>query len=314
MIRQTLTLLEFYEQVYFPARLARRSKATDTQMRLTIKRLEQYAGRKLNISEICEEMLDGFKVWRKCSGATVNKDLRHVRALCNLAVRRRHRADQLYLDFEPVVEDEPEAWSFAEVSRILASCRQEKGSICEIPADDWWTAQQLTILNVGSRITATMKTPVAKYDRSTGTLRIQGRNQKQKKGQVEVLHETVVAALDRILLGFPPRELLFPWPYDQNVDQWPALNNAYRRILARAGLPTTDKDLFHKMRRTNATYVTAAADEETAKKQLGHSTVAVTQRYIDKAKLPARKTATDLLPWDLLAIKRDTDRQLRLFD
>jgi hypothetical protein len=314
MIRATYGVLEFYEQFYLPGRLSRRSPLTDQQMRLSIARIEQYALalsiERLTIDGVDDLLIDGFKAWRKASAATVNKDLRHLRALVNYARRRKFRADQLDFDFEPVIEDEPEAWSTEEFSRILSACRQEEGQICGIAAPAWWTAHQLVILNTGARISAVMKTLASAFDPATGALRITGRVQKQKKGQADVLHPITQRALRKIVTPARDGGLLFPWPFDQNQPQWPALINAYRRILARAGLPTTAKDLFHKLRRTNGTYVTAAADPETARAQLGHSTVWVTRRYIDPTKIK-RKTATDLLPWHEIAA--DDDRQLRLF-
>jgi integrase len=333
MIRQTYETLDFYEQFYYPANLAEKSPASDVQMRLSIKRLGEYALELLSIETLTIDgiddlMIDGFKGWRlkggrlkgtgrPLSSATVNKDLRNIRALVNFAVRRRQRAAQIDFDFMRETEDEPEAWSIDEFRRILGSCREERGEICGIPACDWWPAQQLTILNTGARITAVMLTPLEAFDPTTGALRIAGSVQKQKKGQADVLHQIVSAALRRIVLPFEPRQLLLPWPYDQNVEQWPALIAAYRRILARAGLPTTSKDLFHKLRRTCGTYVTAAADEETARKQLGHSTVRVTKKYIDKTKVRRTPTATDLLPWHDIAEEiapASLDGQLRLFD
>lgn len=317
MIRATYSLSEFYQQFYYPARLARKSPRSDEQMRLSIRRIEQYALEQLSIERLTIDgiddlMVDGFKAWRRGSAATLNKDLRNLRALTNWAKRRKQRADQLDFEFERVTTDEPEAWSFEELSAILRSCRQERGTIEGLPARLWWPAQQLVILNTGARISAVMLTPLTAFNRTTGVLRIAGAHQKHKHGQADALAPIVLAALFAIIDGFAPRGLLLPWPYDQNQDQWPALIHAYRRILARAGLPTTSKDLFHKLRRTNATYVTAAADEETARKQLGHSTVKVTRGYLDQTKIK-RKSASELLPWHQLEPAAN-DRQLRLFD
>jgi hypothetical protein len=54
-----------------------------------------------------------------------------------------------------------------------------------------------------------------------------------------------------------------------------------------AGLPHGQYDLFHKLRRTNATAVCEAAGEEATMRQLGHSSMSVTRRYIDTSKLSA---------------------------
>lgn len=306
--RPGITFSRFVAEVYHPARLTRRSKGHATQIELTVRRFLEFAGDP-EIDRIDEATIDGFKVWRKASAATVNKDLRNLRAILNLAKRRKYRTDEVAIEFEPTVEDPVEAWSVEQFCRILASCRRETGDICGIPADRWWAAQQLVILNVGARISAVMQARMDDLDWERSLLRIRGSTQKHRRGQIDPLHPKTMAAL--VEIASPTRELLFPWPYDRNVIQWPSLIHHYRRILARAGLPTTAKDLFHKLRRTNATFICAAADEETARRQLGHSSVEVTRRYLDPTKISKRRTAAELLPWDQVASQ--PERQLRLF-
>lgn len=306
--RPGIRFSRFVAAVYHPARLTRRSKGHATQIDLTVRRFVEFAGDP-DIDRIDESTIDGFKAWRKASAATVNKDLRNLRAILNLARRRKYRADEVAIEFEPTVEDPVEAWSVEEFCLILASCRQETGEICGIPATRWWTAQQMVILNVGARISAVMQARMDDLDWERSLLRIRGSTQKHRRGQIDPLHPKTMAALAQI--ATPARELLFPWPYDRNVIQWPSLIHHYRRILARAGLPTTAKDLFHKLRRTNATFICAAADEETARRQLGHSSVEVTRRYLDQTKISTRQTAAELLPWDQVASQ--PERQLRLF-
>jgi hypothetical protein len=196
-VTSTLRLLEFYEDVYCPGR-SRRSWATDVQMRLTIARFKQLVG-DLGVNDICDEHIDQFKRRRQpCSIATVNKDLRNLRAILNFAVRRKYRELPLSIEFEREYLDSKDAWSFDEVRLILASCREQKGKICGIPAADWWTAQQLLILNTGARISAVMQTPWTNYSSQSRVVRIPANVQKHKKDHVEIVHPAVAAALDRI--------------------------------------------------------------------------------------------------------------------
>ena len=75
-----------------------------------------------------------------------------------------------------------------------------------------------------------------------------------------------------------------------------ALERRYRKILKRAGLPSGARDLFHKIRRTNATYTADSAGEEAAQKQLGHSHIGLTRKsYIDP-RLLKRDQNADALP------------------
>jgi hypothetical protein len=299
----TLRLLEFYEGVYLEAR-SRNSWKTDVQMRCSIRRFKELVG-DLAIKDICDEHIDTFKRKRRpCAVPTLNKDLRNLRAILNLAVRRKYRATPLYIEMERECLDTKPAWSFEEVRRILASARQAKGKICDIVAADWWEALLLFILNTGLRIDTVMRTPRDHFDPQTQVVRIPAALQKHKKEHAQVLHPSVAAAIVRLSkTSRPLRKWLFPWPIksDGHRKSWQKLEVHYRKILVRAGLPATRTDLFHKLRRTNATFITAASSEEVARNQLGHSALSVTRRYIDRTKVTLR-TGTDLLPWEQLAL------------
>ena len=69
------------------------------------------------------------------------------------------------------------------------------------------------------------------------------------------------------------------------------LTAGLKRILTRAGLPTSERDLWHKIRRTFATQVNAKAGIAMAQTLLGHSSPAITQRYIDPTQCPENNQA-----------------------
>jgi hypothetical protein len=212
--------------------------------------------------------------------------------------------------------DTKPAWSFEEVRRILASAREQKGKICGIVAADWWEALLLFILNTGLRIDTVMRTPRDHFDPQTQVVRIPAALQKHKKEHAQVLHPSVATAIVRLSkTSRPLRKWLFPWPIksDGNRKAWQKLEVAYRKILLRAGLPATRTDLFHKLRRTNATFITAASSEEVARNQLGHSALSVTRRYIDRTKVTLR-TGTDLLPWEQLALPAPEHPEVQKID
>jgi len=316
MIQALVTLTHFYENTYFPAKLARKSHRTDKQMRLTIRRFEQFANRELLIDEVCDDMIDGFRIWRKkpdgkaVSAATLNKDLRQINALVNFACRRKKRSDQLDFDFEDELLDDPIAWFPEELDRIFAAAAAEEGLLfgSQIRAADFWPALVATIYSTGARITSILETPYENFDATRGILTIPARSQKHKKGQVHHLHERTTQLLRAIYL--PARELLLPWPWDRTHDSWPTLNEHYRRILARAGLPIDRSRLFHCLRKTTGTRVAAASNAETARQQLGHSSTAVTARYIDSRQTPTMQAKQLIEPPKVNRI----DQQRLLFE
>jgi len=81
------------------------------------------------------------------------------------------------------------------------------------------------------------------------------------------------------------------WTRDRNSDNWPRLTAGLKRILMRAGLPSGERDLWHKIRRTFATQVNAKAGISMAQTLLGHSSPAITERYIDPTQCPENNQA-----------------------
>ena len=85
-------------------------------------------------------------------------------------------------------------------------------------------------------------------------------------------------------------EFLFHWPIRKD-----AIHEHFRAILKRAGVYEKGEDTWHKMRRTCATHLTAAVGIEAASRQLGHSSVQMTKRYVDP-RLTGHHNAADNLP------------------
>jgi integrase len=154
-------------------------------------------------------------------------------------------------------------------------------TVCSIPAGLFWSGLILTIYDTGLRVGALMKLRSADLDLAGRFVKARFGTQKQLADQsLPISRETA----DRLAQIHPERrELLFPWPFSTST----TLTNRLRLLLQRAGLPCTKKDLFHKLRRTNGTYIADIAGEEAAMRQLGHSTLQVTRKYIDRRKLSA---------------------------
>ena len=101
------------------------------------------------------------------------------------------------------------------------------------------------------------------------------------------------------------------WPYDRTKEGWPALTLQLKYCLVHGGLresvkKVTSRDLWHKLRRTFATTMYAeSGDIELVRDMLGHSSIDVTYRYIDKTKV-GRKMQADYL-------KDPSPRHLRVF-
>ena len=314
-----ITVSEFFERTMLPARYSRKSPAHLQQMRATLRQLDKSHGRAVHLDELSDETIDRFKAFRSAvSPGTVNKDLRYLRSLARFALRRKFLSDQLDIEFEEELEEDPVAWWPEELPRIFEAASKLDGRIpgTQIWQRDFWQALPATIYSTGARISAIMQAPLARLDVDRGILILTAGTQKQRKGQSPLLHAETVEALKRILY---PRELLFPWPYDKGTRSWPALINHYRKVLKLADLPTDTDHLFHCLRRTNATWLAAASDEATAQKQLGHSSPVVTRRYIMLSQMPAPSAKSLIAPPPIVATpgepvnSRDPAGQMLLF-
>jgi len=279
------TLSAFYETVYVPRRLADRSKNTIICYRSTINLFNQFCASVVLLDQLTDDLVERFLCWMRDIGYAKDSRKRargELLAIWRYAWRKR-KVESLPRDVEEIRCDktQPEAWSVQEVSRLLEVAAVVEGTVCGIPARLYWPSVILTIYDTGLRIAALMNLRVADVDFENGWVKAKARTQKQKADQ----SLPICAVTANLLSATAPekRELLFPWPFASKQP----FNERLRLLLQRAGLPSTRKDLAHRLRRTNATYICDASDEFAAMRQLGHSSISVTRRYIDTRKLSA---------------------------
>ncbi|MBX7073108.1 MAG: site-specific integrase [Pirellulales bacterium] len=290
------SVLDFLTTVYEPQKLLGASQVTRDEYRCSVRRLNHFAQRDVLVNELTDAIVAGLLghlLEKGASPATVNKHRRNLFAVWRFA-HRRGAVDRLpTLDKLREPKRLVDAWTLEEFAQILASSKSMGGWVGNLPARHFWPALLLTAFDTGARIDALMKATPLQLHLGRGILRIPAEHQKHRTDQVFFLHSDTTAALSVIVA--PEQEKIFPWPYEQNVRQWKALNRAYRGILLRAGLPHGRRDLFHKIRRTVATLIAARSNEHTASRFLGHSSVNITRAYIDATQVEPIN-AIELLP------------------
>lgn len=290
----TRTLRNLLHTEYEPRRLADASPSTIHSYTGAITRLSCFLGSEASLDQLSDELLERFAAWalQTRSPVTVGGYLTAIRTLWKFGWRRRLVDEPPRDNSKPKSERRiPEAWSIDDVGRILDAAAAQPGTLGDVPAGEWWVAFLSVLYETGLRVSAALALEARALDRETGWLTVPAAVQKQRADQVFRLTEPTLALFDRLHCGgslFPP----LPWRHP--VQQ---LTRRYRRIVEAAGLPCGPRDLFHKIRRTHATYVADAFDEHEAQRQLGHSTVQLTIRnYIDPRKLSGRVHAADALP------------------
>lgn len=273
------SLRAYYLESYSPMRLASASARHREENLSILNVLRRFAGREVLLDELSDELVERFMAWgieRKLSPATVNKWRSHLLAIWSYAFRRG-RVDRAPrgVDVARCPRTKHRAWSLEEVERILTAARQTDGAFGGVPARLLWPAFLLTLFDTGMRVGAALQLAPADYTASTRMVFVRAASQKGRNDQYFLLHTDTAAA---IAATKPERrELLFPFCC---VRSW--IGDRYKHILKQAGLPHGRYDLFHKLRRTNASHlVSAGASKSMVQTHLGHTALSVTERYID---------------------------------
>lgn len=280
------TLWRYFKELYRPLRIPQAAKGTLDWYKAAINTYSKFLGRDAKLDDFSDEAMDHFKLWlldRDIANATINGYLRHLLALWRYAWRKR-KVDELPrdVDFVPTIKRIPKAWSQEEMGRLLTAAAETEGETCGIPAARFWPALFLLLYDTGLRIGAAIYLKSENLDLESGWLRVDGETQKQKADQVFKLHPDTVEALKAI---HPERrERIFNYHFKSEPCKFLG-RHRLNDILERAGLPTTDKDKFHRIRRTSATAICNATNAEEAMRHLGHSHISVTKAYLDTTKI-----------------------------
>lgn len=281
-LNDTTMLLRFWAEVWCPA--------------------HQIAASPMRVMDYSEDLLSAAMTWRVqergCTVNTANKFRRHHLAvwqyaadLSTLATRNNPRLPRIApptrVLVPPYTEPEiaPECWSLEELSRIFEQAESAKGWLSKhVRCGEWHIAHLRTVYNTGVRIDAIMRTPLANLDLRRGEVKVPAWAQKDKAEQrFDLLPETI-AALKKLRLHerLPAEAPIFAdWPYDR-PGAWPALTRRLRSFVRGAGFECNRRDLFHKLRRTFATFLARDQGIVAAQQWLGHSHLSTTWKYIDK--------------------------------
>ncbi len=290
-------LLRFTNESYIPQRLADAKEDVANHLRRIVNRFSLFLACDATFDHLEEDIVERFFAWLKQLGSleniTIVRERGRLLALWRHAWRKKHVAE-LPRDITKLTIPKrvPTAWSLDEMRAILKAAGEVEGDVCGIPANLFWPALILALYCTGLRIGALMKARTSDLDIESRWLKIPAEIQKQNADQVFRLPAETVDAI--IATNLDGRERLFPWPYDPTGSK--VLTRHYRKILQTAGLSDGRRDLFHKLRRTSATAVSNALGRQAAQEHLGHSSMSVTERYIDPTKIVIEQSASERIP------------------
>jgi integrase len=244
----------------------------------------------------------GLRPKTTVSPATVNKDLRHLRA----AIRKAYRWGYLVKlpEFSDCFIREPEKLptyvtpeDFAELYQAVKFARLPRN--IPYPASDWWRALLMTAFMTGWRIGALLALRRADVDLEAGTAITQAEDNKGKRDQVIDLHPIVIEHM-KAIPSFDAR--MFPWDHGRRM-----LFTEFARIQTVAQIKPARKNRygFHDLRRSFATMNADRLTPDALQTLMQHRDYQTTQRYINIAR-QLKPAAHDLFvpPVGTLAAKR----------
>jgi integrase len=232
----------------------------------------------------------GKKPKSTISPATVNRELRHLKAVLRVA------HEWGYLPKVPKVrwlKEEPE-----HLKQIFDACHvatMPEGLHC--PPGDWWQALLVFGITTGWRIDEIISFRRTDLDLKTGAILTRAADNKGGRDDTDFLPTAVIDAIKSVV-GFGP--LVFEWPHDERT-----LWVQFQRIQAAAGIklvcPDADRHEcteacgfygFHALRRGYATLNVERMSAPELQRKMRHKSFTTTLRYIglaDKMKAAADK-------------------------
>lgn len=269
-----MQLQRFFEDHYKPQRLLGKSPRTSTLYKLSIDSFGKTVATVPTLSHLTDANL--VKHMQRVvdagrSPATANKDRDQLMTMW----RHAHRLNMVdrYPNVPRLKEPErtPRAWMAEEFAMLMKAIESEEGHFCDVPRSLWWKTIVLVCLDTGERITAIRQ---ARWDWFSGewfNVPAEARKGSRRDRQYRLRDETLGHLLAVHLIS--PKSP-FPWPYCEMY-----LWTLFGQLLKKAGLPSTRRDKFHKIRRTTGSVAHAAGLD--AQEVLDHQYRRTTQRYID---------------------------------
>jgi excisionase family DNA binding protein len=269
------TLLGFFENVYRVHRLIDGSTHQINKYRYTIRVLSELLGHPAMLDDLTDDNVARFMQHLASKGkkpGTVNHSRTHLLALANHAIRRG-MIRQVF-EVRPVrdYQQSPKAWTREQLAKLMDTIGKLKGDCQGIPANLWWESLHRCLWDSGLRIGALLQLKWSDIDLDRGVMCVRAETQKDREEQQHVLKPTTVAVL--LKMQQPVRELVFGMPIT-----YPSLFYKYKAILKLAGLPHDRRSMFHRMRKTVASYYEREGGNATS--LLGHSNRKTTMKYID---------------------------------
>ncbi len=287
--------------------LPRLATKTQEAVKTTLAHFERIC-KPVIVARVTSAMIDDFITTRQgepgrkpkstVSPATVNHDLRHLKAALRVAQRWGYLPK--VPEFSKVKEEQRigRVMTTDHLKAIFDACHvatMPAGLHC--PPADWWQALLVFAITTGWRIDEIRSLRRDDLDLKTGQILTRAADNKGGRDDTDFLPPAVVDAIKGIV-GFTP--FVFDWPHDDRT-----LWIEFQRIQKAAGIKLACPDIdrhecteachyygFHALRRGYATLNVERMSAPELQKKMRHKSFTTTLRYIglaDKMKAAADK-------------------------
>ena len=215
------------------------------------------------------------------SPATINKELRHLRAVFRKAKKLGYLVSAPDFDFLKEPKKLPTWIPPEHLAAMYRACDGATRRPVGLPyrAADWWRGVMIFGYMTGWRIGSILSLRREDVDLDAGTAISQAEDNKGRRDQVIALPPLVVEHLRRVP-SFDP--VFFPWPHGPR-----RLYDDFEAIQVAAGVkPARGKVRygFHDLRRAFATLNACRLSADVLQALMQHQSYTTTQRYIDLAR------------------------------
>ena len=268
----------------------------------TIDRFRDYLRREPEVSDLEEDVIASFLVWRSRtvhsakrglpSPGTIAKD--RTQLLCLALYAFRKRMIQEFPIVKPVKKSQrlPRGFTAEEVGRMIVAARKRQRTLSGLPASWWWSTIIYAAWCTGARIGELMALRW-KDVRGQELVFLAGTRKGNTRDIARRITPDLAAELERFRRC--PADLVWPWPHRPT-----SIYHSMRILCDQANVP---QRRFHALRKASASYVAAAGGD--AVSHLDHSDANITRDHYLDDRIVGRAAGVDFLP--TLDLEEDAD-------
>lgn len=243
---------------------------------------------------------DGLRKGDKVSAATINKELRHIKAVVKIAHEWGYlpAVPRFRMMKEP--EKLPTYVTPEHFTAIYNACKNaDTPEVPNLDPETWWQSFLTTMYMTGWRVSEVLSLRREDIDFESCCMITRHQDNKSKREERTLLHAAVIEHM-KLIQGFD--DMMFPWPYGRRQ-----LWRCFHKIQESAGihLPCREEHEhtdtchvygFHDLRRAFATNNEALLTPNALQGLMRHRTWTTTQRYINMAQKLNAQAETIYVP------------------